>query len=120
MPDYLCVAGRTGHSVEVYDFSRAFSANGWPLPILPMPPSAKTVLAFRHLLRTHAFDFSEAKGLLTKVEAIPFSSFKAIIDSVPPDWMSADLRKKVVKWWAGEHSDRVAKILAGLKDGSFL
>ena len=119
--NYLCVAGRTpGHSVKVYDFSRAFSANGWPLPNLPMPPSANTVRAFRQLRRFHAFDLTGVQEFLVKVDAIPFSAFKSIIDDIPPNWMSAELQKKVVKWWADEHSDRITKILAGLKNGSLL
>lgn len=119
--NYLCVAGRTpGHSVKVYDFSRAFSANGWPLPNLPMPATANTVRAFRHLRRVHAFDFAVAKELLAKVDAISFSSVQSIVDNVPTDWMSSELREKVVKWWADEHSARVSTILAGLKDGSLL
>jgi hypothetical protein len=119
--NYLCVGGRTpGHSVKVYDFSRAFSANGWPLPSLPMPPAANTVSAFRQLNRFHAFDLPGANEVLTKIDSISFSSFKSIIDSIPSNWMSAELRKKVGRWWVDERSGRVSNVIAGLKDGSFL
>ena len=119
--NYLCVRGRVpGYTVKAFDFSRAFSAHGWPLPPLPMIESEATVRTFRYLKTLHQFSFSDASDLLNKIKALPASRFRSVLDSLPPKWADAKLKKRMVKWWAEECGGRIDMIAGGLKDGSFL
>jgi hypothetical protein len=119
--NYLCVGGRLpGYAIRAYDFSRAWTSNGWPLPALPMQANEKTVRTYRHLQSIHPFDLAEANAILGKLRDFPVDAFKRLVDTVPMEWIDAKLRKKIVKWWAEERSIRIGKIIGGLKDGSFL
>jgi hypothetical protein len=119
--NYLCVGGRLpGHAIKAYDFSRAFTAHGWPLPRPPMSASEHTVLTYRHLRTIHAFNLGEATELLKKLKALPANAIKDVLESLPPEWIDAKVRKRILKWWAEERAARIEKITGGLKDGSFL
>jgi hypothetical protein len=119
--NYLCVGGRgPGHAIKAYDFSRAFTTHGWPLPSLPMDPSMHTVQTYRNLRRIHLFELSEALGVLKKMREIPVAAFKVLIESLPDRWLAAKTRKQVIKWWAVDRATRIDRITGGLKDGSFL
>lgn len=119
--NYLGVAGRTlGHSIKLYDFSRAFTATGWPLPPLPLHPSTKTILTHRQLLKHHAFDLGAAEDLLNRIQKIDHASFKSIVTAMPSAWLDVQLRIKVLKWWAGPRDARVNEVKKGLKDGTLL
>lgn len=119
--NYLCVKGRTpGHTVKVYDFSRAFTAHGWPLPALPMSATEMTVATYRQVAKAHPFVPDEAMEALDRISDVAHSSFKGIIDSVPKEWLDAPTRREVLKWWAGPRDARLKLIRKGLADGSFL
>jgi hypothetical protein len=119
--NYMGVAGRTaGHSIKLYDFSRAFTAVGWPLPPLPMDPNTKTMITHRQVLKHHNFDLAAAKDLLSKIAKIDHASFKAIVSGMPDTWLDPQTRIKVLKWWAGPRDARITQVRKGLEDGTFL
>jgi hypothetical protein len=119
--NFLCVAGRTpGHTVKAYDFSRAFTACTWPLPQPPMPSTTRTLTTARLLREIHGFDETEAKGLLDRIDSIPFASFKRLVDGLPLDWLNSKSRSSLLKWWASDRTVRTKEISEGLKNGSFL
>jgi hypothetical protein len=119
--NYLCVRGRVpGYAIKAYDFSRAFTAHGWPLPLLPMAASEQTVQTYRHLRPFHPFDLGEACEVLRKIGDMPANALKEVIESLPIGWLEAKFRKQIIKWWAVDRASRVDRIIGGLKDGSFL
>lgn len=119
--NYLCVKGRTaGYSLKLYDFSRAFTANGWPLPSLPLNAACQTVATYRRAVKTHSFDLPAADEALQQISDTKHSVFKAIVDALPAAWLDAKLRREVLKWWAGPKDKRINEIRKGLKDGSLL
>lgn len=119
--NYLCVRGRTtGYSLKLYDFSRAFTANGWPLPPLPLNATCQTVATYRRAVTAHPFDLSAATEALQQIADTKHSVFKAIVDAVPSDWIDAITKREVLKWWAGPKDKRINEIRKGLKDGSLL
>lgn len=118
--NYLCVKGRTtGYSLKLYDFSRAFTANGWPLPLLPLNPGCQTMVTYRQAVKAHPFDLSAANEALQKIADTEHSQFKGIVDSTPSTWLNAKTKREVLKWWAGPKDKRINEIRKGLKDGSF-
>jgi hypothetical protein len=119
--NYLGVAGRTaGHSIKLYDFSRAFTAVAWPLPSLPMAATETTIVTHRALLNHHAFDLAAAKQLLDRIAKVDHASFKGIVSHVPVPWLDAQTRIAVLKWWAGPRDTRINQLRKGLEDGSLL
>src|SRR5882757_11176041 len=99
--NYLCVGGRLpGYAIKAYDFSRAFTAHGWPLPRLPMNATEHTVTTYRHLRTVHVFDLKEATEILRKLKTLPANVFRDVLESLPPDWIDAKARKRILKWWA--------------------
>lgn len=119
--NYLGVAGRTaGHSLKLYDFSRAFTHHGWPLPPLPMPPACHTVSTQRQLMKNHTFDLTAAQDLLDRLSKVEHHSFKDIVTAMPDGWLDPQLQIKILKWWAGPRDARISQIRKGLKDGTLL
>jgi hypothetical protein len=119
--NYLGVSGRTaGHSIKLYDFSRAFTAHGWPLPALPMDAAANTIVTHRQLLKHHTFDLAAAKETMERLRKVTHQSFKGLFDAMPEAWLDTQVRIKVLKWWAGPREARINQIVKGLTDGTLL
>jgi hypothetical protein len=117
--NYLCVSGRTpGYSLKAFDFSRAFTFHGWPLPTLPMDARAHTITVIRALHRSRKFDLVSAEGVLTRIEALQFAWFKQVLEQVPVSWLPAAVRKRILTWWANGRTARVQTIRQGAKNAS--
>lgn len=117
--NYLCVAGRTdGHALKAFDFSRAFFVHGWPLPVLPMQSSTRTIATIKVINRHRKFDLAAANATLRRIESLPFELFRSLIDSLPRAWLDNATRTKIKKWWAQERANRISAIQDGLNNGT--
>lgn len=119
--NYLCVGGRLpGYAIKAYDFSRAFTANAWPLPALPMGLLENTVRTYKHLRNFHAFDLSEGVEVINKIKDLQVDVMKKILELIPAPWIGSHRRIQINKWWDEERGSRADVVIGGLKNGTFL
>jgi hypothetical protein len=121
MGNYLCVAGRNpGHALKCYDFSRALTSHGWPIPRLPMRYTDNTVRVGRQLRKIHPVDFGEIATVLDRLLAVTSATFERFVEGVPQPWLDMTTRQSILKWWESGRERRVEQIREGVKDGSLL
>jgi len=106
--NYLFVSSKSGYAVRAFDFSRAWTSNGWPLPSLLLPSTSSTLNTYNGLKTKHAFDLAVAKELLEKLRAIPNSAIKSIVDDIPNQWIADPLKSQLGIWW--DSADRITRI----------
>jgi hypothetical protein len=113
--------GSTVPRIRVIDFSEA--------PALLDPGSRLTVSAQQtatvqtgRVLRAR-YGFSEAAASLAlgRLEALPPTHLKGILDEMPADWLSATIRSEFAAWWLSPaRAARIATVKSGLSNGTFL
>jgi hypothetical protein len=121
--NFLFRRQRQGWAVLAFDYSRAWLANGMPLPALPFPPNKKTMMARRFLV--HEFgeyiDKDEACGTLQKIANVKETHVLQSIDGHPKSWLSDSEKDKIIGWWRSQaRIDRIDQIHQGIHDGTFL
>jgi hypothetical protein len=120
--NYLFVGSRNANvTVRAFDFSRAWTQRGWPLPSLPLAP-CNTLVHYRNTMKVHPFDMTAASALLDKIKAVPVSWVQTVHNEIPPPWLDKATRNAIVKWWStgGDMVSRVDEIREGLKNGTYL
>jgi hypothetical protein len=118
--NYLFVRGMKNYSVQAFDFSRAWTQNGWPIPDLPLDSSCNTMEWFNHLLTHHRFNHAAAQEVLTRIRAVSRSDVKAIYDKMPLKWCAKEKRKAIVEWWSTKaRLDRLEQVELELKNGRY-
>jgi hypothetical protein len=111
-----------GHSLISMDYSRAWLLHRFPLPMLPLPPTVKTVLAHRVLV--HLFgnflDIGEATKVLEDLRKVNHTEIANIIRRHPKNWLTISQKSSIMKWWKSpERIQRIDGILAGLANGTY-
>jgi len=106
--NYLFVRTKSGYAVRAFDFSRAWTSNGWPPPNLILSPTSNTINTYNGLKTKHPFELPVAKELFDKLRKVPNSSIKSILDEIPAPWMVDLLKSQLEIWW--DSADRMARI----------
>ena len=116
--NYLFIHGRAEYAVKAFDFSQAWTANGWPLPGLLLPTACNTMNTYKALVVRQPFDLAAAKSVLAKLRTIPVTSIASILGEMPPAWMAAQFRADISKWWDSvDRTTRIDGILQELEHG---
>jgi hypothetical protein len=115
-----------GYAVLAFDYSRAWTFHGFPLPALPFnltDPSEKTV-RFQRQISTYVgkyIDNVACKEILAKIDSITERSIKTIIESHPSSWLPEDKKQSILAWWnSAERPKRIAGIVEGIENGTYL
>ena len=119
--NYLFVKGMGSNvMVRAFDFSRAWTVQGWPLPALPLAP-CHTVNYYRNTSKVHPFNLKAAEKLLDAINKVPISAVQSWLADVPGAWQPKTTQNQIVKWWAaGGMKSRTDAIRKGLQNGSYL
>jgi hypothetical protein len=121
--NYLVRETRNGWTMLAFDFSRAWTFNGFPLPSLPFPPTENTRRAYRRLSRWYSFsvDLAAVNQVLDSLSAIGIDTLENIFSLQPPGWLPAADRDTILIWWGQPaRSVRIEAIRKGIGDGSYL
>jgi hypothetical protein len=116
-----------GHAVLAFDYSRAWTANGFPLPNLPfdiMDPNERTVNVQRALSNYWGLsyiDAAEAKKFLALARKVTRAQIREIIRGHPKSWLPPAVRTAILKWWGSKQMiTRVDGIEKGIDNGTYL
>ncbi|WP_312313248.1 hypothetical protein [Sphingobium yanoikuyae] len=78
-----------------------------------------TVKFNRLMRRIHGLDEDASLEMVARLESVPLSFIESVLDRMPPTWLDAGMAQRFLEFWRdGSRSKRLAKIGAGLKDGT--
>jgi hypothetical protein len=97
---YLRVNGEV--LIMLIDFSRALNFDGWPMPPLPMPASAKTTVGAVYWSKFHPFTRAEAERIIDAWNSLPDSKMADILARMPEEWMGQSERDILIAWWSSD------------------
>lgn len=112
-----------GHAAIAFDYSRAWTFHGFPLPSLPFAAGENTVKVQRGLSSLLGSYVTEAIGdeILHKLNHVSVDNIRDILNSQPESWLTNSARQDIISWWASPgRIARIDAIKAGIKNGSFL
>lgn len=112
-----------GHAAIAFDYSRAWTFHGFPLPHLPMSPVDNTVLVQRQLsaLLGAYIDSASTAEVLDRLRQTSVETIRLIIQQQPSSWLTKKLGRDIINWWSSpERNARIDKIGAGISDGTFV
>jgi len=121
--NYLIRQQHFGHAAIAFDYSRAWTYHGFPVPQLPMPPTSNTVMLQRQLSRLLGAYVDEAATteILDRIESVSIGFIEDILNSQPPDWLTKSVCQDILAWWASpDKNARISSIRAGIKSGAYL
>jgi hypothetical protein len=125
--NFLVRQQRTGYALLAFDYSRAWTFHGFPLPRLPFDlsnPAERTVRAQRQLAQifgTQYIDGREAARVLDNIRRVPPVEIVRIIDSHPKEWFPDSERQAIISWWgSAEMIARTQDIERGIANGAYL
>ena len=118
--NYLFVRSLKGYAIQAFDFSRAWTDNGWPIADLPLPENCNTTTCFAQLLPHHSFHHGAAQAVLDKIRAVTKDDVKAIYKNMPAKWASKESRNAVIEWWSSDAKmRRLTQVETELKHGRY-
>jgi hypothetical protein len=121
--NYLVRESRNNWTVMAFDFSRAWTFNGYILPPLPFSPRENTVAAHRWLTRNlgEFLDQGAADQVLERLRAVNKKTIVSIIAMQPRDWLPIDDANGILDWWdGGARAGRIDAIKKGISDGTYI
>lgn len=76
--------------------------------------------AFSSMMRLiHGFDEDAASEMISSLENVPYSFIETVLDRMPTGWLDAEVGRRFLEFWGGgSRIERLARLRAGLKDGS--
>lgn len=67
----------------------------------------------------HGFDEDAALEMVGRLEGVPTSFIQSVVDRMPSGWLDENRAETFLEFWSeGGRSERLARLGAGLKDGS--
>lgn len=112
---------RTGYKSVIalsYDFSRAwyaFEPYGYESIEDKNIKVNKTHLCHKIIKQNNLFDKLIAINTLTELSQISKEQIISILNIIPPDWLSDDLKEDVIDWWGSvDMNTRINKLKAGI------
>jgi hypothetical protein len=125
--NFLIRQNQARWAVLAFDFSRAWTYHGFPLPAVPFDvtdPNERTIRVQRQLsliFGTTYINSGEAFGLLETIGRVPKYRIEGIIKAHPREWLPLTHRKAIMDWWKSkEMMSRIDQIATGISNGSFL
>jgi len=124
--NFLVLKQHVGHAVLAFDYSRAWTYHGFPLPPLPFnsaDPREKTVLLQRQLRGQVGsyIDTVETRKLLETIGQVPVSKVEQICGEQPTDWLDAATKDSILAWWSSSSmTARLDEIATGIENGTYL
>lgn len=123
LTNYIVRQQHYGLSVISFDFSRAWTFCGFPLPSLPMAPNELTVRAQRQISAACGsfINNSSTDAVLENIDKISESKIASILDEEPANWLTQPLKDAILNWWkSSDFGDRLDNIRVGIGNGSYL
>jgi hypothetical protein len=121
--NYIVRNSKSRHVIMAIDFDDAWLRNGFPLPDAPFHRDANTRYYVGYLKQRigEYVMMHEVNSILDRLSQVSVGTVGGIIASQPDNWLSTDLRKEVLSWWASQAMfDRIEAIRRGIGDGTFL
>lgn len=113
------VAEREGALIRIKAID--FASAGLLLrPEAKFPVSLCNTSHFARAMDTlHTFDMDAAVEMVGAQGGVPTSFIESALDRMPTEWLDAGLARRFLEFWGGSgRTERLAKLRAGLKDGS--
>ena len=86
--------------ILAYDFSLAWYAVGTPYGYEAQHPQSNTQQWHKVIVKAGYFDVDIARNTLTEISKIEPLIIEQILSRIPNDWLSMDIKKDIVQWWA--------------------
>jgi hypothetical protein len=124
--NFLATQQPSGMGILAFDYSRAWTFNGLPLPALPFDindPAERTVKTQRCFTNWFGsyIDAAEASTFLNFLKSISIENIKSIINMHPKEWLPDEQKKYIISWWSSaQRSKRLDEIAEGIGNGSYL
>ena len=121
--NYLVREQMGGVSFLVFDFSNSWMSNGFPPPNLPMVGSSNTIRLkeqLKNFFSGFAIDAQSALDTVAALRQISCANIEAILNSHPPEWLSAGDKETILEWWRTDRISRLATIEGGITSGQYL
>lgn len=119
--NYLFSKARHDYAVIAFDFSRAWTAAGWPLPSPPLMRSCNTMRTYGRIAKFQPFGITAAQEALSRLRKIPVRAVQDVYSRMPNHWLDKKRRNEIIKWWgSAQRTARLDETLKGLKDGTYL
>ena len=117
--NYLSVVDGSHRTLFAFDFGHSIF---WDWPWSNFPPQWCNTRRVGGVLRAlHGFDLNSANVILERLALVVKSDANTILNSVPPSWLSDDLRDALYMYWLGGGMDnRILSLKGGLADASLL
>lgn len=101
------------------DYSRAYSATAWPVPITPLK-MCNTIQA-RNMLRGVDYCRKTALGTVARVLALPDSWMNRELSAVPSNWFHGNAQPRALdRWWRKARPKRLELLRRHLGNGRYL
>jgi hypothetical protein len=92
----------------------------WPLAGLPQS-TCRTRRFAVSLLRKNGLDRDAAIAMVDRINGLAPTSFVALMNRIPPEWLGAGLNAQLEGWWGSPaFNARLRELREGLHHGSFL
>jgi hypothetical protein len=120
-------ARRARHEVEIFsvDYSKAWTWNKFPLPLLPFnlaDPHHRTVLTQRDLAvrwRSAWLNNAEVHALLERIRLVPNGYIRYVLESEPKEWLPEPKVRSILRWWGSKKfNERIDQISRGIGSGT--
>ena len=98
--NYLIRESYNSHIILAYDFSLAWYAVGTPYGYEAQHPQSNTQQWHKVIVKAGYFDVDIARNTLTEISKIEPLIIEQILSRIPSDWLSMDIKKDIVQWWA--------------------
>jgi hypothetical protein len=112
-----------GPSVMAFNYSRAWTYHGFPLPDLPMDENENTVCNQRYFSEYFGryVTVQAASSLLGGLAQVTTKHVEQILSEQPSNWLPRQTRDAILYWW--DSADRLARIESihvGINNGTLL
>jgi hypothetical protein len=120
--NFLVRQNQNRWALLAFDYSRAWTYHGFPLPALPFnvaDPNERTVRTQRALSLAFGgcyIDADDAVNTLETIQRVPKYRVKTIIKSHPKEWLPKPTRDAILSWW--KSTEMTARIGSGKASGS--
>jgi hypothetical protein len=121
--NYIVRHQHFGPSILAFDYSRAWTFQGFPLPDLPMDEYENTVSNQRYFSQYFGRYVTEdaCASVLDALTEVTTRQIDQILNEQPTEWLPQGTRNAIIYWW--DSADRLARIESirlGIRDGTYL